>query len=117
MRKRFLIIAPLAIAGFFLFGWIVMQLWNHVVAPATGWHELTYWQGFGLLILAKILFGFGGGHSGGGWRSRMRRRAWENWESMKPEERERLREAMRARYGRSWCEPPPPREPEAPVDR
>lgn len=113
MRKRFVFIAPLAIAAVFLVGLLVMVLWNRVVAPATGWHALSYWQALGLLLLSKILFGFGGGHSRGGWRPRMR----ERWESMNPEEREKFREAMRARYGRSWCEPPTPREPEAPEAR
>ena len=119
MRRaaRIAFIVPAAIAGVALFSWFVMLLWNHALAPATGWHELTYWQALGILVLAKILFGFGGGHSGGGWRSRARRRAWENWEGMKPEEREKFREAMRARYGHSWCEPRPPRAPEAPADR
>ena len=38
MRKRFVFIAPLAVAAVFLFGLLVMVLWNGVVAPATGWH-------------------------------------------------------------------------------
>ena len=107
-------IAPLGIAAIFLFGWIVELLWNHALAPATGWREVTYWQALGLLVLAKILFGFGGGHHGG---YRGRRKAWQNWQSMKPEEREKFREAMRARYGSAWCEPRPPHESEAPADR
>jgi len=116
MRNRFIFV-PLAIAGILLFAWLVMLLWNHALVPATGWHEVTYWQAAGLLILSKIFFGFGGGRPGEGWRNRMGRRAWQNWESMAPEEREKFREAMRARYGRSWCEPRPPHEPEAPADR
>ena len=114
MRKRFIFIAPLAIAAVFLFGWIVELLWNRALAPATGWHDVTYWQALGVLVLAKILFGFGGGHHGG---RRMRRKSWENWHSMTPEQREKFREAMQARYGNAWCEPRPPRESEAPADR
>ena len=110
-------IAPLGIAAVFLFGWIVELLWNHALAPATGWREVTYWQAVGVLVLAKILFGFGGGHHGGGMRRRMRRQSWENWQSMSPEEREKFREAMRSRYGHSWCEPRPPHAPEGPEDR
>ena len=112
-RRRLFWIAPAALAGLALFGFIVMLLWNHVVAASTGWHELSYWQALGLLVLSKILFGFGGGHSRGHWR----RRSWQNWEAMQPEEREKFREAMRARYGSSWCEPRPPRDPEAPPAR
>jgi hypothetical protein len=117
MRKRYLLIPPLAIAALVLFGWIVKLLWNYALAPATGWHEVTYWQALGLLVLAKILFGFGGGHGRGGMRYRARRKAWENWQSMSEEERAKFREAWRARYGGSWCEPRPPRGAEAPADR
>jgi Spy/CpxP family protein refolding chaperone len=113
---RFVFLAPLAIAAVFLFAWIVMLLWNNALVPATGWHLITYWQAFGVLILAKILFGFGGGHHGG-MRHRMGRRAWANWQSLTPEEREKFRETMRARYGSSWCEPRPPHGSEAPADR
>ena len=98
MRTRIFKWVPFAIAAFFLVGFIVMQLWNHVVVPSTGWHALTYWQALGLLILSKILFGFGGGPRGGRgrhWRHRMR----ERWETMTPEEREKFQEGMRGRCG------------------
>src|SRR5205823_15111300 len=99
MRRaaRIAFIVPAAIAGVALFSWFVMLLWNHALAPATGWHEVTYWQALGRLVLAKILSGFGGGHSAGAWRSRPRRRGRENWESMKPQQRGKLRPATRAR--------------------
>src|SRR5437763_14876474 len=97
MRRaaRIAFIVPAAIAGVALFSWFVMLLWNHALAPATGWHEVTYWQALGLLVLAKILFGFGGGHSGGAWGSRARRRAWESGEAGEAEEREKVRGGMR----------------------
>lgn len=80
-----------AIASF-----VVMQLWNWILPAAVGWHTITYWQALGLLILSKILFGFG--LHGGGWgRSRWRRRMMERWEHMTPEEREKFREGMRGR--------------------
>src|SRR5258706_16118197 len=97
MRARFFKFVPLAIAGFFLFGLIVMLLWNQVVAPSTGWHALTYWQALGLLILSKILFGFGGGMGGG--RGRWRHRMRERGEQMTPEERAKFEEGMRGRCG------------------
>src|SRR5437763_15643667 len=86
MRRaaRIAFIVPAAIAGVALFSWFVMLLCNHALAPATGWHEVTYWQALWLLVLAKILFGFGGGHSGGAGSFRARRRAWENWEAITP---------------------------------
>src|SRR5947209_8023790 len=119
MRRaaRIAFIVPAAIAGVALFSWFVMLLWNHALAPATGWRDVTYWQALALLVLAKILFGFGGGHGRGGMRSRARRKAWENWRSMSEEERAKFREAWQARHGSSWCEPRPPHGTEAPADR
>jgi hypothetical protein len=103
MRYRFVKFIPLAIAAVALFGFIVMQLWNHALVPSTGWHPLTYWQALGLLILAKILFGGFRGGPGRHWRHRMHDR----WEKMTPEEREKFREGMRGRCGHAA---PPPAE-------
>ena len=80
-----------AVAGF-----VVMQLWNWILPAAIGWHPITYWQAVGLLILSKILFGFG---FRGGPRRHWRRRMMERWEQMTPEEREKFREGMRGRCG------------------
>lgn len=47
-----------------LFGFVIMWLWNVLMPEIFGLPTLTYWQAVGLFILAKILFGAGGGHSG-----------------------------------------------------
>ena len=48
----------------FLFGWIVMLLWNWLMPDIFGLKRVTYWQAWGLLILCCILFkDFGSGHS------------------------------------------------------
>jgi hypothetical protein len=58
----------------FLFGWVVMLLWNGLMPDIFGLKRLTYWQAWGLLILSHILFrGFGSGH-GSGRSDRKRRR-------------------------------------------
>jgi hypothetical protein len=94
MRKRFFIFAPLILLAFALFiafgGWVVMHLWNWLLPPLFGWPALTLWQALGLLALCRILFGGFGFH--GPRRSR-------RWERMTPEERERFRQGMRARFG------------------
>lgn len=88
--RRFLkwyFIVPAGLAGFAAFialgGFVVMLLWNWLVPPLIGLATITFWQGLGLLALARILVGgwnFGqGGHSG----------------HMSREERERFREHMR----------------------
>ncbi len=46
-----------------LFGFIILWLWNWLMPDLFGLPEITYWQGVGIFILAKILFGMGG--SGG----------------------------------------------------
>ena len=101
MRRRWIFIGPLAILGMLLFivigGEIVLQLWNWLLPPLFGWHQITFWQALGILALCRILFG------GFGWRgarrSSWRRRMAERCERMTPEERERFRQAMRERWG------------------
>ena len=99
--KKMILIAPFAIVGiaFFIFlgGWIVMYLWNWLMPALFGWRMITFWQAFGLLALCRILFG---GVSGRGWHnSRSGRRMRDGWHHMTPEEREKFREGMRAKWG------------------
>ena len=91
-------IAMVAIPLFFaLVGEVVKLLWNALLPPLFGWRTITLWQGLGLLVLCRILFGgFGSGH-GGGRRSK----------PMTPEERERFRQRMRERvFGPAGDTPP-----------
>jgi hypothetical protein len=63
----------LGIGLFFLCGWVVMLLWNWLMPDIFGLKRLTYWQGWGLLVLSHLLFkGFGSGHNNG--RSDRKRR-------------------------------------------
>ena len=102
MRKRWIVMAPLALLGILLFmtlgGIVVMQLWNWLLPTLFGGHTVTFWQALGLLVLCRILFGRWGGHRGYG-RSRIRRRMEERWERMTPEEREQFQQGMRGRCG------------------
>ena len=106
MRKRKLFwIVPLAILGVALFayigGEIVMRLWNWLLPPLFGWRQINVWQGLGLLVLCRILFGGTGGHGSG--KSRVRRSMEERMSDrcahMTPEERERFLQRMRDRWG------------------
>jgi hypothetical protein len=55
----------LGIGLIFLFGWIVMLLWNWLMPDIFGLKHINYWQAWGLLALSTILFkGIGGGGSG-----------------------------------------------------
>lgn len=99
--KKLVLIAPLAILGMLLFifigGEIVLHLWNWLLPPLFGWHQITFWQALGLLLLCRILFGGFGWH--GSVRSNMRRRMAERCEQMTPEERDRFRQRLRERFG------------------
>jgi len=99
MRRKFFFFAPIAIVGVLLFialgGTVVRLLWNWLLPPLFGWHEITFWQAIGVLALCRILFGGIGGRGHGGFRRRMRDR----WDHFTPEERERFRARMQERWG------------------
>ncbi len=54
-----MVLAGVVFAAIFalVFGWLVMVLWNWVMPPIFHLGEIGYWQGFGILLLAKIIFG------------------------------------------------------------
>lgn len=104
---RVLMFLPLVVLFVALFGLVVMSLWNWLMPGLFGLKPIGYWQGLGLFILCKILFGgFRGPGGGGRWRHRMR----ERWERMTPEEREKFRQGLRNRWG---CGAPPEAKPSA----
>ncbi len=96
-RRKLLFLLLVALPGFLLFlalgGVVVRQLWNWLLPPLFGFSSITFWQALGLLALCRILFGGFGLH--GGPDRHYRRR----WEHMTPEERERVRQRMRERWG------------------
>lgn len=53
------IIAGVIIAAAFavVIGALVMVLWNWLMPVIFGLGTITYWQGFGLVLMAKLLFG------------------------------------------------------------
>jgi len=96
----FILVAPVAI---FLFGKLIMLLWNNILTPVLHVSEITFWQGLGILVLAKILFGSFGGRGGSGHYFKRQRMMWN---SMTPEQKERFKEEWKnrsRRWGyRSW---------------
>ena len=88
--------APLAIVALITIGGeVVMHLWNWLAPTLFGWKQVNLWQAIGLLALCRILFGGWGGksHHSDRWGKK------ERWARMTPEEREKFRQGMRAR----WC--------------
>ena len=90
IRRKWLFIAPAALAGIVLFtfigGQIVKLLWNWLLPALFGLPAVTFWQALGLLVLCRILFGGFGRHG---------RRSFR----MKDEDRELIRRRMRERWG------------------
>lgn len=106
-----------------LAGLAVMALWNALLPTLFGVPLITFWQALGLLVLGRLLFGFGfrgpRGHGGWGHRGGPRHERWrekmeDRWKSLTPEQRERYRQRWEARCGGrgpwQWEEskPPPP---------
>ncbi|HRI23226.1 MAG TPA: hypothetical protein PLZ45_01065 [Ferruginibacter sp.] len=101
--KKGLMILVFGTAAVFLFGWVVMSLWNNILPLAiTGVHAITFWQALGILVLSKILFGgFKGGNGrwrgSHAWKEKMKSR----WEKMTPEQKEKFKAECR-RWGGRW---------------
>jgi len=97
-----IIFIPIAIAaGVFLFGSVVMLLWNALLPGLLGVGTITFWQAIGILILSKILFGgFGHGHSNHRSHYHGRHNWHGKWMHMTPEEREKMKAEWKNR-----CEP------------
>jgi hypothetical protein len=117
---KMIFIIPLAILGMILFafigGQIVLHLWNWLMPPLFGWHELTFWQALGLLALCRILFGGFGWHRARGFR--LGSGIGGHFGRMSPEERDRFRQSVRdycrqAVHDHLGAEPPTPK-PEQP---
>ena len=66
---KYTIYAVLGIIGGVLLGWlfgnVIMWLWNWLMPKLFGLPLIGFWEGLGLFLLAKILFGFGGGSGSG----------------------------------------------------
>ncbi len=97
---KWAILIPIAVvAGVFVFGSVVMLLWNNILPAVFGISAITFWQALGILVLAKILFGgFSGGH-----RCRCHGRSHDlagRWMQMTPEERAKMESEWRG-----WGEP------------
>ena len=108
-RGRFFFFLLAAGAAVLALGGAVMALWNAVLPEAVHAGRLGYWQGVGLLVLSRLLFGsFGPGRGGSGWRTAGR--GHEKWQRMSAEERQQFRQQWQRR-ARNWSGPlpgPPP---------
>ena len=97
--KRGVKVGMIGVMAVAVFGFLVMSLWNWLAPSVFGLRAITFWQAIGILILSKILFGGFRGRSG--YRAHWRHRMSERWQQMTPEEREKFRQGMVSRCGRS----------------
>jgi hypothetical protein len=98
--KRAIFIPIAIVAGVFIFGSVVMLLWNALLPAVFGFKVITFWQALGLLVLSKILFGgFRGGHGHHRFHGHMQSPG-SRFMHLSPEEREKMRSEWRGR-----CEP------------
>jgi hypothetical protein len=77
LPMKILMVIGFAILGLgllFLFGYVVMLLWNWLMPDLFGLKRLGYWQAWGLLLLFTILFKGMGSNHGSDHSDRKRRR-------------------------------------------
>jgi hypothetical protein len=97
---------PVIFAGIVLIkGGAVMLLWNALIPDLFHGPIVNFGQAIGLVVLAKLLVGFKGMHHFGGHRGFGGRGGWggrggHRWANLSPEEREKIREHMRAHHCR-----------------
>jgi hypothetical protein len=89
----------LGIAGVFIFGNIVMLLWNALLPVLFHFPLISFWQALGLLVLSKILFG---GFRGGPRFQARRDHLRQAWRNMSPEEKEKFKQEWRGRCGKGF---------------
>ena len=90
---------------FFLFfvailSFVVMFLWNKIVVEITNVKPISYWQSAGLLLLFKILFGFGFNRKH---RYPRMKKHWhwkEKWMNMSEEERQAFKAKWKEKCNR-----------------
>ena len=54
-------VITLAVGVFILVAYLIMWLWNWLMPELFSLPTIGFWQALGVFVLAKIIFGFGGG--------------------------------------------------------
>ncbi|MBA3648890.1 MAG: hypothetical protein H0W62_10145 [Chitinophagales bacterium] len=106
-----------------LMSFLLMTLWNWLMPAIFNLGMINFWQALGVLVLTKLLFGFGRGgwihagkyyggsngkEKGGYWKQKME----EKLKNMTPEEREKFRTEWRKRCGWRYTHNPEENEKE-----
>jgi hypothetical protein len=102
--KKVLMVLLFGTAAIFLFGFIVMSLWNAILPAVLHVGVISFWQALGILILCKILFGGFHGGRGRAWGGKMRGNMREKWMNMSDQEREQFKQQWNNRCA-GWRRP------------
>ncbi len=62
----------------FVFGYFVMLLWNWLMPELFGLTTITFWQAFGITLLARLIFG-GFKHNGHSNKSKCKDKKFKHW--------------------------------------
>lgn len=94
--RKWVLFLLFVIGAVLILGGLVMGLWNAVLPALLAVNTISYWQAVGLLVLCKILFGFGPG--AGYRRPPFGRPYWQaKWTNMSDDEKARFREEWQKR--------------------
>jgi hypothetical protein len=98
-RFWFLKIAGMILVFFTAASALVMVLWNWLMPAIFGLVAITFWQAAGILLLSKIIFGFGKGGKHGHQHST----PWKHWQHKWHNMPEDQREKWKQKFADKWC--------------
>ena len=111
---RFILFLLFIFAFLVPLGFIVMALWNNILAVVVHVPLINFWQALGLFALSRILFGGFPGKPGWAGHGRRRKEMEEmrnKWFHLSPEEKNQFKQDWKNRFGRGNM----PVTPESPV--
>ena len=106
MIGRGILLLVAVVAGVFIFGSVVMLLWNNILPALFGLKTITFWQAVGILVLSKILFGGCMGRRCHGRFHKHAHHLHDQYMHLSPEERDKLKSEWKQRC----CSPSPKAE-------
>ena len=98
---RFILFLLFIFAVLVPLGFIIMALWNNILAVIFPIALINFWQALGLFLLSKLLFGGLPGKPAWAGRRHNRREMEEmrnKWFNLSPEERKNFRQDMRSGF-------------------
>ena len=111
---RFILFLLFIFAVLVPLGFIIMALWNNILAAVIHISVINFWQALGIFLLSRILFGGFPGKPGWarhGYRRHEMEEMRNKWFNLSPEEKKQFRQNWKTRCGGGQA----PATPETPV--